>query len=131
MKVKRPVGKPKVKLEEKLPINWRVIILDNMGEGASLQEIKAMMGLCNSTHERFLKENTEYAETIKKGIELSEAWWIRQGRVNLQNKVFSFVGWYMNMKNRFGWKDKTETDLTSDGKALEFKVISYKEAKHG
>jgi len=94
-----------------------------MSEGASLVEVAAEIGVCRETiwdwtneeSERFIEE---FSNTIKKGIRLSEAWWERKGRTSLENKEFSYTGWYMNMKNRFGWSDKQEI-TGKDGGPLE------------
>lgn len=41
---------------------------------------------------------------------LSEAWWEEHGRLNLHNREFNSVLWYMNMKNRFGWRDRIDSN---------------------
>lgn len=48
--------------------------------------------------------------TIKKGRLFAQAWWEDQGRTSLNMKDFSYVGWYMQMKNKYGWKDKHEIE---------------------
>lgn len=88
--------------------DWRELILEPMREGASLEEIKAILDVSEDLHMRWMSEEKEYSETIKRGITLSKQWWEASGRKNLQNKDFNYTGWYMNMKNRFGWADKQE-----------------------
>ncbi len=114
-----PGGRPKDKLSS-LPPDWYVDVLTLYRAGASDVEIKALLytwrgSFSNDLWDRWLIDEPEFAETIKMGKLLSEAWWHRNGRTNLQNKDFNFTGWYMNMKNRFGWKDKTEIDQNING----------------
>lgn len=113
------MGRPKVTLDEhmdKVPIvdmgytSWQQLISKEMGEGASRQEIKALLNMSNDLFARFLEDEPLFAEAIKRGDELAEAWWIGEGRRNLKTKEFSPVLWYMNMKNRFGWRDKQEVE---------------------
>lgn len=107
------MGRPKSTID--LPEGWPTAILDLYKAGASDVEVKAYLfnqrgSFSNDLWERWLKEEEEFSETIKIGKVLSEAWWSENGRTNLKVKEFNYVGWYMNMKNRFGWKDKQEVE---------------------
>ena len=55
---------------------------------------------------------------VKKGEQLSQAWWLNIARENIISKYqgdnINATLWYMNMKNRFGWKDKQETSFSAD-----------------
>jgi len=111
------MARPKKTLKD-LPKNWKKKILKLKKQGASDVEVRAEIGISVDLWQRFIKEIKEFSETIKDGSDLCEAWWMKKGRKNLTNREFSAVLWYMNMKNRFGWKDKNETDLTSNGKQI-------------
>lgn len=111
-----------------LPDNWYVSVLELYQEGASDVEIKALISqwrgrFSNTLWERWMNEEEEFSETIKNGRLLAEAWWVRNGRINLKDKDFSYTGWYMQMKNRFGWKDKT--DITTDDKPVKTNTIAF------
>ncbi len=108
-------------------------ILDDILElylnGGSDVEVKALIwdirgSFSNDLWDRWLLEDERFSETIKAGKMLSNAWWLKQGRTNLQTKEFSYTGWYMNMKNRFGWKDKQEIDHSGDVlKGISVKIV--------
>lgn len=110
-----PAGRPLAEFD--LPQGWQVEILDLYQEGASDAEIKALIyrtrgSFSNDLWERWMKDEEQFSEAIKMGKMLSESWWAENGRTNLKNKDFNYTGWYMNMKNRFGWKDRNETAIT-------------------
>lgn len=95
------------------------IILELMEQGASKVEVCAAISICNDTLIEWCKPESKYynkelSETIKKGERLSQAWWEANGRKNLENPKFNYTGWYMNMKNRFKWADKTEVEHTGN-----------------
>ena len=56
---------------------------------------------------------SDFRELVDFGRLLSHAWWESQGRINLRNKQFNAALWTINMKNRFGWSEKTEQSMTN------------------
>lgn len=95
------------------------VVVEMMRDGASMAEVCAELDICFESFQSYRREYPEFAAAVSTGERLSQAWWERAGRTNLQNKEFSYTGWYMNMKNRFGWRDKQETELTGkDGGAI-------------
>jgi hypothetical protein len=107
------------KSEFDLAEDWQKEVLSMYDKGASDVEIKAHIynirgSLSNDLWDRWMDEEPEFSETIKMGKMLSEAWWSKEGRTQLENPKFSYTGWYMNMKNRFGWRDKQEIDQKTE-----------------
>lgn len=91
-------------------------VIDLMADGASKVEVAANLGINKDTLNEWCKVYPDFSVSIKKGEELCEAWWERNGRVNLQNDKFNAPLWYMNMKNRFRWADRQEqkVDLSAN-----------------
>jgi transposase len=83
-------------------------VLKEMRDGASIEEVAYELKVFKSTLYSWMDNYPEFSDAIKNGVEFSEGWWRKEGRKNIRNKDFNSTLWYMNMKNRFGWKDKTE-----------------------
>ena len=101
-----------------LPEGWKETVLSLMKEGASKVEVMAELDISNNVFYKYVKEDKDFDDTIKKGETLSQGWWEKQGRINLDSKSFNHVLWYMNMKNRFreSWNDRSELTITkADG----------------
>src|ERR1051326_5514604 len=119
-------GRPLKTLDD-LPIDWEEMILEKMAVGASKEELAGAFGIAKDTFYRLMDDEPRFLDAIKKGQTLSELWWLEKGRINLENQKFNYTGWYMNMKNRFGWKDRQ--DITSDGERLGLVFLPQRDAK--
>ena len=106
----KKVGRPKIATKQ-FPYNWVTEVLNMMGQGASQKEVQAYLDIATNTFMRIMRDEKVFLNTIKKGRRLSQAWWEKEGRTNLHSKDFNPTLWYMNMKNRFGWRDRN--DITS------------------
>jgi len=115
-------GRPKEGISS-LPEGWYNDILEIYKNGGSDVEVKALIyewrgSFSNDLWERWVKEEPQFSETIKVGKILSESWWQKNGRTNLHNPKFNYTGWYMQMKNRFGWSDKQDVNHQNNGKSF-------------
>jgi hypothetical protein len=113
-----PLGRP-----SKYDPKYCQTVIDLMSEGASIEELVLELGICKQTIYNWQQEHPDFLDAIKTGVELSEGWWKREGRKALRDKDFSYTGWYMNMKNRFGWADKQQTDITTGGEKINVQII--------
>jgi len=112
-------------------------------QGGTLIEAAREMGVNRSTLNKWMngtdKQKESFRETVKIGKEASEAWWIRQGRENLETRGFNHGLWLMNMVNRFGWtsshskkEEKREIEHTVEvKKKVDVDAILEKAIKKG
>jgi len=119
------MGRPKEPCE--LTGEQFVFIISEYSQGASDVEIRAHIwewrgSFSEDLWDRWLLEEELFSLTIKKGRAMSARWWEKNGRTNLENSDFNPTLWYMNMKNRFGWKDRT--DHTSNDKEIAMPITA-------
>jgi len=113
------MGRHKITTED-LRKDWKEFIIEEMSKGASLCEIQSGLDITDKTYTRLCQDEKIFFRTIKKGKKLSETWWQKKARKNLHNTKFNATLWYMNMKNRFGWRDKQ--DITSNNKEIKIEI---------
>jgi len=101
------VGRPKIELTD-LRKDWKKSIIELSKQGASIVELSVLLDISRDTFYALSDREPEFSDTVKKCKQYCEAWWLSKGRTELENKEFSYTGWYMNMKNRFSWADKKE-----------------------
>lgn len=81
-------------------------------EGAGDVEIAELLGMTMKQFHTLCEENEAFRVFVEKGSTIAQAWWWRQGRTNLRNKSFSTQMWAFNMKNRYGWAEKSDSTST-------------------
>ena len=98
-------------------------LIDHFKQGGSINEFCLELDIAKETFYNWCKVHPEFMDSKKKGEALSEGWWMKMGRSNLKDKEFNYTGWYMNMKNRFGWADRQQVDnnITGGGITIEVK----------
>lgn len=92
---------------------WAEILVAEYKDGASDVEVCDALGISKATFDRKYKEDPLFKELVDIGRLASTAWWYRWGRKNLLNKSANTSLWAFNMKNRYGWAEKSESQTTS------------------
>lgn len=89
-------------------------------EGYSKAQICARIDICCDTLSRWVKEYPDFSEAIKKANYFAQSWWEDKARQGLftekDGPFFNSTLWYMNMKNRFGWRDKQDIEIDDQRK---------------
>lgn len=118
-----PVGRPRTKLSD-LPKDWQNLVCEAAQEGASIIEIRCVLGIGDSAWETLLEDYEEFRLTVKKASDLCRVWWERHGRKMTTGEAGgNATVWIFNMKNRFSWTDKTQTEVTgANGEAIQHAV---------
>jgi hypothetical protein len=122
---KKKLGRPRTTIDD-LPTNWKDIMIECGQEGGSAVEVRCLLGIAQSAWETLLEDSEDFRLTEKKRQALCEVWWERQGRRMTTEGQGNATVWIFNMKNRFGWRDKTEHDLTSSDNSMKPTTIILK-----
>lgn len=99
-------------------------IVPFMSQGYSQEACAAKLGISVDTFFRWKKENKEFSEAVKDGVNASRLFWENLGVEGARGSgEFNATAWIFNMKNRFGWKDKQ--DVTSNNETINITLKSF------
>jgi hypothetical protein len=94
------------------------MLIEHMRKGYSFDTFGAEVFCGNTTLYRWVEQYQDFRDAKEIGTKLSHEWWERQGLKGLNIGPKSFHGqvWSITMKNRFGYRDRQEVQLTgADG----------------
>lgn len=87
-------------------------------QGMGKLETCAELDIDYSTFEAYQEKYPEFSKAVKRGRELSQAWWEQKGREATFGGVdgFNATSYIFNMKNRFreDWKDKHDHEVNGN-----------------
>lgn len=127
---KKKLGRP-TKYEPK----FCEILIDKMSEGYSKEAVAGYIGISKNTLYEWAQAHEDFADAIAIGESQSRLHW--EGKlvdyaVHTKNgKQINGQVFNLNMKNRFGWRDKTEVDVgNKDGEEFKFNFDLSKKPSH-
>lgn len=108
---------------------WAAKVIELYTQGYSDAEVAAEMKITIREYHKQITDNPTFGKLVEFGRTLSLAWWEGQARKNISNKSFNTPLWVFNMKNKFGWADRTEVkteneNLNTDLDGLRTRVSS-------
>jgi len=105
-----------IKNYEDLPKSFKRKTLAMFSVGAGEAEVQAKFSISKRTWDSWILDYPEFAEFISVGLTRSQAWWEDQARqyVNQSTAKFNAALWFMNMKNRFGYKDQRDINVKEE-----------------
>ena len=100
--------------------DWDRIVLQEYGKGASDEEVAYALRITMRRFKDLYSTDNVFMDAVDTGRDWAKAYWLKIGRDNLNDKTFNGPLWYNNMKNRWGWADKSEvSDKTSSSQDAE------------
>lgn len=96
------------------------MIVEHMKDGNSLNSFAVKIGVHKDTIYQWIKVFPEFSDSYKIAMQACQDWWERiakqhlithsskeEGSTNFNNTI-----WIFNMKNRFGWRDNFDLNVT-------------------
>lgn len=99
-------------------------LIEHMSGGLSYECFGAIINVARSTIYKWETEFPEFSDAKELAFNQSLLYWEKAGNAGMymggKDNPFNATIWNINMKNRFGWKDKVETthQVTDEVKKL-------------
>ena len=101
-------------------------VLELMEQGKSIVHLAKEFEVCRDTIYQWAKDNQEFSDTLDRGKDLAEAFWMDKGEEGLWGggggPSFNGATWKHFMANRFNWREKQEVEQVGDAAITEVKI---------
>jgi hypothetical protein len=90
-------------------------LIDHMASGKSYETFGYKVGVNRSTVYKWEKKHPEFVDAKKAAFDASLDFWENAGIQGMfmggKDNPFNSTVWVFNMKNRFNWRDKVESEV--------------------
>lgn len=90
------------------------MLITHMSEGMSYESFAGKIGAYKQTLYNWEKSQPTFLDAKREAWEKSRYFWEKIGVGGAVGKVngFNVTAWIFNMKNRFGWRDRTDINVS-------------------
>lgn len=90
-------------------------LIEHMSQGLSYQSFAGVIGVSIECLYEWERTYTEFSDAKKEGIQKCMLVWEKIGINGALGKIknFNSASYIFNMKNRFGWRDKQDIEVSS------------------
>jgi hypothetical protein len=130
----KPVGRPTM-----YDPKYCEMLIAHMEQGLSFESFGGVIGHHKQTLYEWAQKFPEFGDAKRLGTEKSRLWWEKTGHAGMfmggKDNPFNATIWVFSMKNRFGWRDRTEViekpvkSMTDDELMKEAEEILAKKKK--
>lgn len=101
------------------------IAYDLLSKGYSKEALAGNLGVSKQCLYEWVQAHKDFGDAVERGVSASQFFWEDLGMRGTQGQIKGFnpTAWMFNMKNRFGWAEKTDTSINQSPPI--FVVTSY------
>jgi len=122
-KRKEPFGRPTKYKQE-----YCEMLIEHMSRGYSFESFAGFLGVARASIYEWEQKNKDFSDAKAIAFEKSRYFWESASVEHLiekpHGKKLNNTNWVFNMKNRFGWTDKTEIESNNTEVKLSYNVNS-------
>jgi len=78
-------------------------VIEASARGIGEDEMFVELRISKGMYDRWKEEHPEFKALVDECSHVAKAYWVRSGRVNMQNKFFNASLYQFIMQNKFGW----------------------------
>jgi hypothetical protein len=118
---KEPFGRP-----TKYRPEYCEALVDHMAQGLSFESFAGTIGVCDDTLRYWCDKFPDFSHARKLGTQANRIFWEKLGIQGATGQLqgFNATSWIFNMKNRFKWTDRLDTNTNHSGK-IDIPAINF------